>query len=129
MFQKTELNLFCKDFAEAVKELEKKYGVKLELHNISYSDIEFHTKLTATKVGESGEKQVDTSAFSWMKELLGFKGNLGDSYTDRKGITYTVYNLDPNKPKYAVLLKGSDGRSYKAPVDAVNMQLIRKIAS
>lgn len=125
MFQKSELNLFRKDFAEAVKGLEKKYGVKLELHSISYSDIEFHTKLTATKVGESGEKEVDTSAFGWMKELLGFKGNLGDSYTDRRGITYTVYNLDPKKPKYAVLLKGSDGKSYKAPVATVNMLLAK----
>jgi hypothetical protein len=124
MFQKTELNLFRKDFGEAVKELEKKYGVKLELHSISYSDIEFHTKLTATKVGESGEKQVDTSAFSWMKELLGFKGNLGDSYTNHKGVTYTVYNLDPKKPKYAVLLKGSDGKTYKASVPMVNMHLL-----
>lgn len=126
MFQKTELNLFRKDFAEAVKDLEKKYGVKLELHAISYSDIEFHTKLTATKIGENGEKQIDTTAFGWMKELLGFKGNLGDSYTDRKGVTYTVYNLDPKKPKYAVLLKGSDGKSYKAPVATVNMLLAKK---
>jgi len=124
MFQKTEFDLFRKDFAEAVKDLEKKYGVKLELHSISYSDVEFHTKLTATKVGETGEKEVDTSVFGWMKELLGFKGNLGDSYTDYKGITYTVYNLDPKKPKYAVLLKGSNGKSYKASVDMVNMHLL-----
>ncbi len=125
MITKDELKMFRKDFSEAVKGLEKKYGVKLELHNISYTDIEFHTKLSATKVGESGEKQVDTSDFSWMKELLGFKGNLGDSYTQR-GVTYTIYNLDPKKPKYAVLLKGSDGKSYKAPVDSVNMLLARQ---
>lgn len=125
MFQKSELTMFRKDFAEAVKDLEKKYGVKLELHNISYSDIEFHTKLTATKVGETGEKQVDTTDFPWLKELLGFKGNLGDSYTQR-GITYTVYNLDPNKPKFAVLLRGSNGKNYKAPVSSVNMLLAMK---
>jgi hypothetical protein len=122
MFQKTELNLFRKDFGEAVKGLEKKYGVKLELHSISYSDIEFHTKLTATKVGESGEKEVDTKTFGWMKELLGFKGNIGDKYTSN-GVTYTVCDLDPKKPKYAVLLKGSNGKSYKAPVASVNMFL------
>jgi hypothetical protein len=122
MFQKTELNLFRKDFEEAVKELEKKYGVKLELHAISYSDIEFHTKLTATKVGESGKKEVDTKTFSWMKELLGFKGNIGDKYTSN-GVTYTVCDLDPKKPKYAVLLKGSNGKNYKAPVASVNMFL------
>lgn len=126
MFQKTELNLFRKDFSEAVKGLEKKYGVKLELHSISYSDIEFHTKLTATKIGETGEKQVDSKTFNWMKELLGFKGNIGDAYTDHKGITYTVYDLDPNKPKFSVLLRGSNGKTYKAPVDIVNMQLARK---
>ena len=122
MFQKTELKLFRKDFGEAVKGLEKKYGVKLELHSISYSDIEFHTKLTATKVGESGEKEVDTKTFGWMKELLGFKGNIGDKYTSN-GVTYTVCDLDPKKPKYAVLLKGSNGKSYKAPVASVNMFL------
>lgn len=127
MFQKTELTSFRKDFAEAVKGLEKKYGVKLELHNISYSDIEFHTKLSATKIGETGEKKVNTADFSWLKDYLGFKGNLGDSYTDRRGITYTVYNLDPKKPKYAVLVKGSDGKNYKASVDMVNMQLARKV--
>lgn len=126
MFQKTELNLFRKDFAEAVKDLEKKYGVKLELHNISYSDIEFHTKLTATKVGETGEvveKKMSASEFSWLKELLGFKGNLGDSYTDYKGITYTVYKLDPKKPKYCVILKASNGKTYKSSADMVNMHL------
>jgi len=123
MFQKTELSLFRKDFGEAVKELEKKYGVKLELHAITYGDIEFHAKLTATKVGETGEKKVDTSAFEWMKELIGFKGNLGDSYTDYKGITYTVCNLDPKKPKYAVLLKASNGKTYKSTVSMVNMHL------
>jgi hypothetical protein len=123
MFQKTEFDLFRKDFAEAVKDLEKKYGVKLELHSISYNDIEFRTKLTATKIGETGEKKIDTSAFSWMKDLLCFKGNLGDSYTDHKGITYTVCNLDPKKPKYAVILKGSDGKQYKTTVMSANMML------
>jgi len=77
MFQKTELKLFREDFAKAVKDLEKKYGVKLELHNISYTDVEFHTKLTATRVGETGEKEVNTADFNWLKDLLGFKGNIG----------------------------------------------------
>jgi hypothetical protein len=123
MITKDELKMFRKDFEEAVKSLEKKYDAKIELHNISFSDVEFHTKLTVTKTSEIGEKKVDTSNFSWLKEFLGFKGNLGDSYTDHRGITYTVYNLDPKKPKYAVLVKGSDGKNYKATVDMVNMHL------
>jgi hypothetical protein len=126
MFQKSEFASFRKDFSEAVKGLEKKYGVTLELHNISYSDVEFHTKLTATKIGENKEKQVNIDDFNWLKQFLGFKGNIGDNYTDRKGVTYTVYNLDGKKPKFPVLLRGSDGKTYKAPVDVVNMQLSKK---
>lgn len=125
MITKEQIRMFRKDFDSAVAELEKKYELKIELGSISYDNISFHGKMTCTTLSESGEKEVDTSAFGWMKELLGFKGNLGDNYTDRKGITYTVYNLDPKKPKYAVLLKGSDGKNYKAPVATVNMLLAK----
>jgi len=61
------------------------------------------------------------------REDLGFKGNIGDSYTDRKGIVYTVYNLDGKKPKFPVLVKGSDGKNYKTTVASANMQLARKM--
>lgn len=128
MFQKAELNLFRKDFQEVVKGLEKKYGVKLELHTISYSDIEFHTKLTATKLGEAGEKQVDMKMFNMLKQFLGFNGNVGDTYTDFRGITYTIRDLDPKKAKYPVLLTGSDGKSYKNTVESANRMLARKTA-
>jgi hypothetical protein len=126
MFQKAELNSFRKDFEQAVKGLEEKYGVKLELHSISYSDIEFHTKLTATKVGETGEKKIDVAMFNTLKKWLGLESNLGDSYS-YNGKTYTIYDLDPKKAKYPVLLKGSDGKNYKNTVEAVNRMMARKV--
>lgn len=119
--------MFRKDFSEAVKGLEKKYGVKLELHTISYSDIEFHTKLTATKLGEAGEKQVDVKMFNTLKQWLGLDANLGDSYS-YGGKTYTIRDLDPKKSKYPVLLTGSDGKNYKNTIEAVNRMMARKTA-
>lgn len=126
MITKDELKMFRKDFDTTIAELGKKYNIKIELGSISYSNDEFHGKMTCTKLsetGETGEKKIDVSAFGWLKELFGFKGNIGDTYTDHRGVTYTVCNLDPKKSKYPVLVKGSDGKNYKASVAMVNMHL------
>jgi hypothetical protein len=124
MITRDELKSFRKDFSVAVKSLEEKYDVKIELGNISYSETEFHGKVQCTKTSATGTvKQVNPDNFNWLKELLGFKGNIGDSYTDHKGITYTVYDLDGKKPKFPVLIKGSDGKNYKTTVYSANMQL------
>ena len=40
---------FRKDFAEAVKELEKKYGAKITLGNISFDDHSFTSKLSVVE--------------------------------------------------------------------------------
>jgi hypothetical protein len=122
MFTKSEMTAFRTDFAQAVKDLEKKYNAKIELHNISYNETEFHTKLTVTRTDENGQKKVDTSHFKMLSELYGLKANLGDSYK-AKGITFTIYDLDPKKSKYPVLTQGSDGKRYKAPIDYVNMMV------
>jgi hypothetical protein len=120
MFTKPEMTNFRTDFALAVKDLEKKYNAKIELHTISYSENEFHTKLTVTRTDASGQKKVDTKRFNQLAELFGLKASLGDSYT-AKGITFTIYDLDPKKSKFPVLSHGSDGKSYKAPIEYVNM--------
>lgn len=123
MFTKTELKAFRQDFANAVKDLEKKYGVKVELGNISYGETEFHTKMTCTKTTNDGKKKVDTKEFELLKDLLGFKGSIGDKYVS-KGVTFTITGLDAKKPKFPVLIEGSNGKKYKTTVQSANMQLL-----
>jgi hypothetical protein len=125
MFTKTELKAFRQDFANTVKDLEKKYGVKVELGSISYGETDFHTKMTCTKTSSDGKKKVDTVEFELLKGLLGFKGNIGDKYVS-KGITFTITGLDGKKPKFPVLIEGSNGKKYKATVQSANMQLLIK---
>ena len=59
---------FRVDFAKAVEQLEKKYGMNIELGNITYTDTEIKTKLTATK----GERipTLDTKDFK-VGDLVG----------------------------------------------------------
>jgi|WetSurSiteA1Bulk_404760.scaffolds.fasta_scaffold00214_17 hypothetical protein len=129
MITRNELKIFRKDFESAVESLENKYGVKIELGAISYGEDSFHGKMTCTKVNANGEKKVDTKFFELYKSVYGLKANIGDSYTDYKGVTYVIYDVDPKKPKYPVLLRGSDGKTYKSTVDGVNLQLSKKTAS
>jgi hypothetical protein len=123
MITKDELKMFRKDFDVAVATLGKKYNVKVELGSISYDEESFRSRITCTKVTESGEKKVDTSRFDLLKNIYGLKADIGDKYSNWKGITFTIYDIDPKKSKYPVLVKGSDGKNYKASVDMINMHM------
>jgi len=54
MINKEKVVKFRVDFAKAIAQLEKEYGVNIELGNISFNSNEFRTKMTVT----SGEKVV-----------------------------------------------------------------------
>ena len=122
MFSKEQLKQFRTDFKNTNIALEQKYNIKMELGNIGYSDIAFHAKLTCTKVNTGGKKIVDTSNFNFLKQVYGYKGNLGDSYNEN-GVTYTVINLDSKKRKNNVILSASNGKEYKADPSYVNRLL------
>jgi hypothetical protein len=51
-FDKLSVKLFRIDFQKSVKELEEKYGVKVNLGNIRFNDYELRSKLTATKTSD-----------------------------------------------------------------------------
>ena len=125
---KNELKSFRTDFTVAVSALEKRFGVKIELGNISYNQTSFTTRLTCTNLAENGEKAGNAEMFNMYKTLYGLKANLGDSYKDYKGLTYTIMDINPRRTKYPLVVKCSDGKRYKVSVDMVNMYMSRKMA-
>ena len=46
--------------------------------------------------------------------------DLGQEF-QRSGKTFTIVGLKPRSKKYPILAKCSDGKTYKLPVDLVNM--------
>jgi hypothetical protein len=125
MLTKDELKNFRVDFSNTIKDLEKKYNLKIELSNISFDESSFHTKMVCTKISENGNKIIDMKKFNMCKELYGLNANVGDKFT-AKGIILTVTDFDTRKSKQPVLLIGSDGKSYKCSVDAVNRMIATK---
>lgn len=122
MFTKDELKKFRIDFTETVKDLEKKYNVKVELGSISFGETSFHVKMTCDRVNSDGSKKVDEDKFNALAGLYGLNAKIGDTYAI-SGITFTITDFDSKKPKYPVLSVGSDGKSYKAPIEYVNRMI------
>jgi hypothetical protein len=110
-FDRPTLTKFRKDFSDAVKELEKNYGVKLDIGNISFNSEQFTSKLTTTIVRE-GEDPEKAKA---MKEIktYGFRYNITENDYGKvftaNGKVFTFVGLKPKSPKFPVLGKDSNG--------------------
>ena len=52
-FDKNNLQEIRREFAEAVKGLESKYGIKFSMGNISYTEFEFKTRLVCNRIDTS----------------------------------------------------------------------------
>lgn len=122
---KNKILRFRGDFAKAVAGLEKEYGIKIRLGNITYTNIEFHGKLTCSEINPDGKIKVDTSAFEYEKNLIGLNGNIGDKFFVQ-GHTFMIDHIDLKKRSYPVIAtRIPDGRSFKFRTEVVNDYLKR----
>ena len=115
MINKTMLKEFRGDFTETVKDLEKKYGIKLELGNINFDSSDFRTKLIGTNVGN---RKVDPTVNTNNPNTL-----IGKTILLR-GTKYTITNYKSNRPKYPYVIESPRGASYKVTKEQVMNSLI-----
>ena len=107
---------FRADFAEAVKDLEKKYGVVIELKNINYASDNFEAKLQVTE----GEDQYDVNRKEFIKncKFYGLEQEDFDRRFTWKGKDYIIIGLNANRRKYPIACKCvTDGGNYSFPID------------
>lgn len=115
MINKKMLKEFRGDFTETVKDLEKKYGIKLELGNISFDSSDFRTKLIGTNVGN---RKVDPNINTNNPNTL-----IGKTILLR-GTKYTITNYKSNRPKYPYVIKNKRGTAYKVTEQQVKNNII-----
>lgn len=63
MFSNSVLDQFRKDFNSAVKDLEKKYGVEMQMGTIRYDDQDFRFKTIVTKFNPNKRERLIASDF------------------------------------------------------------------
>ena len=104
------LTSFISDFESAVKDLEKKYGVQIDLGNVRYSDFNFSTKMTVSNAGskeEAAKRNWDLNC-----SLFGFKKEHFGQEILVTGKTMKIVGIKPRNRKYPIIVE-SAGTQYK----------------
>lgn len=102
---------------KALDKISKKYGVTIRPNGGTLGYNDFVMKLKIEKVGI--EKTYSDVVFN----LLGLpKDIIGKSFTVRNSV-YTITELAPNRPKYPVIARNSDGKSFKFTIEAIKNYL------
>ena len=116
------LKEFRDDFTEAVKGLEKKYGVEISLGSIRYQSTSFEAKLSVLKgVGDKspGQVQFEKNAF-----MYGLKNDDFGKVFTVKGAQYQIVSIDTKKRKYPLVVKDvNTQKEYGMTVDTVKRAL------
>ena len=113
---------FREDFNTAMKNLEKKYGIQVQLGNMSYSDTNFTGKFEAKSIDASGKAAIDmryepsaklalycTDLSDEFQKEVQSRGVLGQNFVGQNGLTYTVIDFQPRKPKFCFILQDAAG--------------------
>ncbi len=117
MIDKKMLNDFRADFAEAMKALEQKYGLVIELKTIHFSYDSFDGKLEA-KEGASKE-DVFKKEFERDCVAVGLvPEDYGQIFTQQSK-QYKIVGIDLAKRKYPIIIEDINGKRMRCTVDFV----------
>lgn len=120
-FNRQNIRQINSELEAALKQVAEKYGLEVKLGNTRFTGDNFSTKVQVATVAEGGiTMSKEATDFNRYKTILGINMELGQEF-QRSGKTFTIVGLKPRSKKYPILAKCSDGKTYKLPVDLVNM--------
>lgn len=117
-FNKQGFDAFRADFQEAVKSVEEKHGVKIDIGGIRYGAYDFTTTMTVTKSdgGVDGKRKI----FEQQCGSYGFdKDDYEKEFTlDKK--RFQLVGFNPKSPKNCCSIYCiTDGKTYKCSAETV----------
>ena len=127
-FDKGNLKAVRSDIATALATVETKYGIKLDLGNISFSDKEFRGKIngSVTYVNKTFDTNIVVDA-DFVRSVARDRF-LPAVLVGRKfraaGRVFTLTGVKNTRPKYPFQGQGSQGGNYKFSIDQVANGLI-----
>lgn len=100
---KSTLRNFRTDFQEAVKDLEKKYGIVIEIKGMTYRPNDFSMKILV----QNGNSKEDVAKATFEKYCRQFglsPYDYGREFTDN-GVIYQIIGIDPNRRKNCIIVR------------------------
>lgn len=103
-FVSEEFKNFKLDLKEALKELEEKYSINVEVRGIHYSDVTFDCDLHIKKT------DIDADRFEWDQvcELYGLKKEHYNAVIELDSKRYQLKSIDTHKRKYPIICSELD---------------------
>ena len=129
-----ELDLFRKEFNEAVKPLAEKFGAHIKMGTQTYNGNEFTARLTVTdtsslKEGQSPRDKKLEDDYKNHCQIFNLKPEwLGKSFSGQ-GKTLTIVGLKTRASKRPVVCKDEDGNGFVLPADSVKLRMNAKEAN
>lgn len=117
------LKAFRVDFQNAVKALENKYGVKIEMGSISYTENDFHTKVTVT----NGRTNLEAEKAQFEKNVQAFKlyGLSKDDYRrpfEVQGKLHFLVGFKPRARKNMFIIESVNGTHYVCSAEMLGLK-------
>ena len=120
---KETLKAFRTDFKTAVAELEKKYGVVVDIGNILYSENSFTTKMTVTN-GTSAE-DAEKAAFDanvWAVAHYGLNASdYGREFATPRGV-FKLVGIKTKSRKNPFVVRDVNGKQYVCAPDFLGLK-------
>lgn len=123
---KASLVKFRIDFASAIKELETKNGVKIDLGSIRFGENEFTSKIKVTNKITSTGKVIDEQT-KWNDQcyLVGLNECDFGAAVTVNGMRGKLVDIKPRSFKYPIIVEAVDGKRYKMSTSQVKSRLIK----
>jgi len=122
-FTRPTMRQLREEIDNALKPLAEKHGISFNLGSISFSSDSFSVSLKGKTLDESGTPVVDAATFTRYCGMYGLKPeDLGRKFMSR-GHVYEITGVAPNRPKYPINAKRSDGKQFKF-ASTIGMQFL-----
>ena len=114
------------DFDQAIKEVETKHGLQIQLRSLRYGQQNATGKIEMSLLNTDGIVQTPERT-AWENHARFYQLDpswLDQTFVSSKGTAHTITGLNTKAPKYPVQTT-SNGRDYKWPADTVKRLMER----
>lgn len=112
------LKIFRKDFKDAIKGLEEKYGIEITLGNISFCHDRFHSKMECTSITAIKSPEEEFAANCIYTFGLIKPDMYSQEFKAKNGKTYRLTGIRPNAPKnFCIITDVRTGKEFVSPPD------------
>lgn len=115
-FNSEEFKRFRESIKNAVKDVEKEFGVEIEFSNISYAESQFTIKTTVFNGSVEDGKKAD---YMKLCGMYGLEEEDFEKWFNYKNKKTKIIGLETSRRKYPILVEDEDGKTFLMTADGV----------